>query len=273
VTRDLANGTAMGGYTPRFDAANGIFEVRDVPRGSYLVRAVLPSGATTHAAVDLYNFDVEDIILVAVPPSAISGRVQIDGPPALPASGMRIDLRPSINGQQAMGLPPPKSAVVAADGLFVVSNLYPGEYQVSVSMLPSGYYLKEVRYDGANVLNRPLQFGGGSGLLDVMLSAGSAQVGGTIVDERGNSVAGAAVALIPRFERQRADLFRTTTAAADGRFAIQDITPGDYQIFSWRSIQPYAYFDPQFLLTFESQSQNIHLGELSAEHLELKVTH
>ena len=276
VTRDLANGTAMAGYTPRFDAATGAFEVRDVPRGSYLVRAVLRSGATTHAAVDLYNFDVEDIILAAVPPSAISGRVQIDGPralTALTAPEMRVDLRPSINGQQAMGLPSPKSEVVTADGLFGVSNLYPGEYQQNVSMLPSGYYLKEARYDGADVLNRPLHFRGGSGLLEVVLSVGAAQVGGTIVDEQGNPVPGAVVALIPRLERQRVALFRTATAAEDGRFAIPDITPGDYQIFSWRSIQPYAYFDPQFLLTFESQSQAIHLGELSAEHLELKVIH
>ena len=89
----------------------------------------------------------------------------------------------------------------------------------------------------------------GSGLLEVILSVGAAQVGGTIVDQP------------------------AATAAPDGRFAIPDITPGDYQIFSWRSIQPYAYFDPQFLLTFESQSQVIHLGELSVEHLELKVVH
>src|SRR5205085_1782359 len=112
VTRDLANGTAMAGYIPRFDAATGTFEVRDVPRGSYLVRAVLRSGAATHAAVDLYNFDVEDIILAAVPAGAISGRVQIDGPralTALTAPEMRVDLRPSVNGQQAIGLPPPKS--------------------------------------------------------------------------------------------------------------------------------------------------------------------
>ena len=80
------------------------------------------------------------------------------------------------------------------------------------------------------------------------MSVGAAQVGGTIVDQ--------AAAAAPR----TADLQYPTS-------------PGDYQIFSWRAIQPYAYFDPQFLLTFESQSQAIHLGELSAEHLELKVIH
>ena len=48
-------------------------------------------------------------------------------------------------------------AVVAADGRFRVDNVRSGDYRISITDLPEGFYLKDARLSERDVFNAPLR--------------------------------------------------------------------------------------------------------------------
>ena len=48
-------------------------------------------------------------------------------------------------------------AVVAADGRFRVDNVWSGDYRISITDLPEGFYLKDARLSERDVFNAPLR--------------------------------------------------------------------------------------------------------------------
>ena len=38
----------------------------------------------------------------------------------------------------------------------------------------------------------------------------------------------------------------------EGRFTLRGITPGDYRIFAWEDIEPFAYFDAAVVKQYEA---------------------
>src|SRR4029453_16595319 len=95
-----------------------------------------------------------------------------------------------------------------------------------------------------DALEQPLVISGpASGTLDVLLSRSSGRVDGTVVDSRGQGVPGVQAVLVPAQRmRWRFDLFRTATTDSAGRFSMTGIPPGDYSLFSWEALEPFAYF-------------------------------
>ena len=53
------------------------------------------------------------------------------------------------------------------------------------------------------------------------------------------------------------DLVRTTISDQDGRVTMPNVPPGEYELFSWESIDNGAFFDPEVLKRFEQQGRAI----------------
>jgi 5-hydroxyisourate hydrolase-like protein (transthyretin family) len=260
----------------KFNVVDGSFELSGVPRGTYIANASIPRLGIGRAVVDVVDSDIDGVTLGVFPPRTLSARVRIGGtsqaPPSAILENVSIDLMPSLNGLPLVGIPVPRSDLSASDGRFTVENLIPGEYQLHSLTLPAGYYVKEAWLDGVDVLHQPLQFQlHSSGNMEIVLSPGAAQIGGTVLNERSRAVADATVVLVPRAQRNRPDLHQTATTGSDGRFQISSVPPGEYQLFAWQSIEPYAYLDTQFLLPFESESEFIRVSEFSMENVELRA--
>src|SRR5439155_16033058 len=70
-----------------YNSANGTFEIRDVPPGSYWVRAINfanpgggpYSGDTAQVPLEISNVDIENVVLVLTPGFQIKGRIELEG--------------------------------------------------------------------------------------------------------------------------------------------------------------------------------------------------
>jgi hypothetical protein len=45
----------------------------------------------------------------------------------------------------------------------------------------------------------------------------------------------------------------------------------EYQLFSWDAIEPFSYFDPDFIKIYEGQAQIVHMNEGSSQTADLKI--
>jgi hypothetical protein len=146
----------------------------------------------------------------------------------------------------------------------------PGEYRLSV-FHPPNYYVKQASYDGIDVLKAPLVASSSPETVNIVLSPNVARVTGTVVDRKRQPASGVQVVLVPEKDRDRVELYRSTTTDTTGRFTLTGITPGDYKVFAWESLEPYGYFNPQNLEPVEQQATTVHLTESSAATVELRM--
>jgi hypothetical protein len=275
--RDPATGEDRGLDNIWFE--NGAFEFSGVVPGTYSISATVedpvPVNETSRirqakfgiAAVTVLTSDIDGVSITVKPGATISGRVRIEsgesnvlsmwsistgGPPA----GARLSAIPA-------GFSRPVFSPLAEGNAFQVYNLMPGEYLFSIPWLRSAF-VKEAWFGGADILNRPLRFTGSeSGPMEIVISSKTGTLSGKV-----NSPA--QVVVVPD-RRERVERYRAVATDQNGRFNVPEIAPGDYRVFAWESLEPYAYFDPDLLRRSESRSMRVQIAESSKQAIELQV--
>jgi Carboxypeptidase regulatory-like domain len=137
--------------------------------------------------------------------------------------------------------------------------------------LPENYYIKSVRLGQVDVRNELSITGPVSAPIEVVLSGNAAQLEGTVIDKDRKPVANAQAVLIPDDRRERAAANKTAVSDQNGRFTMQTILPGNYKLFAWEDIEPYAYLDPDFLRKYEELSIPVSVSESGRLNVEAKV--
>lgn len=83
---------------------------------------------------------------------------------------------------------------------------------------------------------------------------------------------GTTVVLVPSSERRsQPGYYRQTVSDRQGRFALQNIIPGDYEVFAWQEVERGSYLDPDFLRQFEDQGKAVSLKDGADLNLQLEV--
>lgn len=293
-----ASPVALFGSTSPYNPADGAFELRDVAPGAYWVRAtvtassadsVLTANAAGRTVADIFaesvmadrrvaqvpadvaGADVDGLVITVGASASIRGRLRVEGQ-TLAALGnlerIQVTLRPATTGTASN-----RHRTIAADGVFRIDNVSPGDYFTTVQPLPPGYYVKAARLDQADALEQPLVISGAvSGTLDVLLSRSGGRVDGIVVDSRGQGVPGVQAVLVPAQRmRWRFDLFRTATTDSTGRFSLTGIPPGDYSLFSWDALESFAYFDEEILGRFEAAGTSVRVAESSTATAQIAI--
>jgi hypothetical protein len=277
-----------------YNAQDGSFEFRDVSPGPHILRAqpsnlnvvtpgnagatstVAARGVTAQVTLNVGS-DMDGIVLALVSPVSISGRLTLEGTTGQSSASLnsyRVQIRPSIDGVITSNFsgPAPVSQATSADGMFRIDTVFPGEYRLTVTPLPTDVYVKQARFNQADILNKPIQYtASDSGTLEVVLSARGGEIDGTAVADNLQSVQSSTAVLIPDRQRDRIDLYKNATVDANGKFNFRGIAPGDYRVFVWEAIDPYVYFDPDFLKQNESRGKAVHVSESSREALEVRM--
>ena len=276
ASRNLTGGSFSMGVSQAYNPADGTFEIRDVAPGSYVVTAQIqepnqtpaplppstPGRPSASAPITVATADVDGVVLNIVAPVSIPGRLIVEGEELSSVQGferMRVQLA------QAESMPfsqTPQFQALNSDGTFREDNALPGQYRVSIVLMPPDFYVKEARFDQTDVLNKPLAFNGSVPTpLDIVLSPKAGQIEGTVMNDKHEPASGIQVVLIPDLHRERADLYKTSMSTQSGRFTIRGITPGDYKLFGWEAPEQFAYFDSDFVQRFESQAKPVHITE------------
>jgi hypothetical protein len=136
------------------------------------------------------------------------------------------------------------------------------------------WFLKSVTAGGRSVAESSFSVSGGSGALDLMIvvSANGAAADGVVTNHKDEAVADATVVAVPeaRF-RTHPDRYRKAVTDQIGRFTLRGLPPGDYTLFAWESVDGEAYFNPEFLKSYEGLGKALHLGEGERKSVQFRV--
>ena len=108
--------------------------------------------------------------------------------------------------------------------------------------------------------------------LAIELSADGGQITGAVYDSDNALFLGAQVTLVPEgVNRSRVDHYRTAVSTKDGTFILRGIIPGEYRLFAWEDIEPFAYFDPGVVKQYEAAGKAVRIQESSNESVEVRM--
>lgn len=166
------------------------------------------------------------------------------------------------------------AADLSNDGSFRLRSVPPGTF-VIVPAVPPGSCLSDVVQEGKSIL--------ASGLTvsttppppaEVHVTTECATLEGT-VKTGAQPRSFTRVVLIPSGDRRRSyGLYKTATTDQNGRFSFTSVSPGDYKVFSWRSIPEGAWTNAEYISKYEDRGQAVdatRAGRVTNLELELIV--
>ena len=269
---------------------DGRFEIRHVPPGRYILRAVLrrafggprdsgrPRGRTppmfASQALEIDGFDVTDLTLVLGPGARLSGSVDFDTTGSDPDDVTRIRVSatplapiPMIGGADAR---------VQSDGTFELEGIADGARLLRASGAPSGWVLQAVYLDGRDVIDTPLDFGGTGhvGGVRLIFSDRVSELSGVVHDRRGEPLTDfTVIAFPPNEERwQPASRFiRASRPDQNGSYQITGLPAGDYLLAAVDVVEQGEWYDPRFLDPLRAGAVRLRLGAGEAKALNLTL--
>ena len=262
---------------------DGTFVIRDVSPGSYLVLASVEGSSVPMIArqdLEVGSSNVDGLRLSPQPGATVRGRLRLE------SAGKRFDpdqvylvLQPVDGQDDEVAIPGANFsnlAHVAAGGEFVWRDVPPGNYYVQIVGNGSGvnedWFLKTVLSGTREVSESGVAVSGGTVLLDLVASANGAVVDGVVVDSKDQPVANAVVVAVPESRlRGRVDQYRQTVSDQNGHFTLRGIRGGTYTLFVWESVDGQAYFNPEFLKSYEGQGKALQLSEAERKTVQLTV--
>jgi hypothetical protein len=253
--------------------AQGAFEFSSVISGSYYLYARLSEEGRqcfSRQALEVADADIDGVTLIVTPGVEIKGRMHIDGQSDSNLGSVTVILHPK-NGDMSFG----GSATdhIEPNGDFLLKNAFDNDYGISISNLPENCFVKSARLDGVDVLRAGVTIDSKHtpGLLEVVVSPNGATINGVVSKDQ-QPFPGATVALVPDPpQRGEMRLFKSATTDPLGHFALQGISPGDYKVFAWESIESGAYTSSEFLQPYENLGASVHITEGSHNSMQVDL--
>ena len=263
---------------------DGSFEIRDVAPGAYTVVATV-SGATplmARQALEVGSENVESLHLVPQAGGWVDGRLRVESKAAarLDLSQFVLALRSAegdddVLGALALGEGFGTVAHVNSDGSFEWKNVPPGRYYIELAGdrgASADWFMKSTAAGGREAADSGFSVGGGVTAVEFVASANGAVVDGVAVDNKGEPLANATVVAVPETRlRARTDRYRKTVGDQRGHFTLHGLPPGEYTLFAWESVDGEAYYNPEFLKSYEGQGTVLRVSEGERKSLQLAV--
>jgi hypothetical protein len=249
---------------------DGAFDFRAIVSGSYVVVARdFTHNVTMFARQPIQVADQDvSVVLAPLPGFEISGRISVEGPaPAQMHARLAMNAeRPGDGSVQAE---------VAGDGTFRFENVMQEIYRISVVPGAPGLYVKSIRLGDQDVSDGLVNLSqGGGGSLNIFCGTDGSQVQGSVESASGEPAPGAWVTLAPTGQNEnRTDLIKQANTDQYGHFKLQDLAPGDYQVFAWGDpdVDYGLIHNADFLKSLSSQAASVSLGPNGSESVQLKV--
>jgi protocatechuate 3,4-dioxygenase beta subunit len=248
--------------------AEGGFELANVPPGPYTAMIMqVQDQKMIQQPLLVPNEDLVDVKLGAMTEGSLGGRVIVTGEGKAAVKGLEISL---ISDEAAAVMP--VSARVDESGTFVLKKVLATTYELNISDVPEGAYLKSVLWNGKEKLGAPFDFTGGvAGDLQVFLGTD----GGTFdvrVSRDDKPVSDATVVLLRDDASQRnPETTRSGETDESGHLVLKDVPPGNYLAFAWEKVEEGDWFDPVFLKGASDNAVRVTVAPKDNLHLDLKA--
>jgi hypothetical protein len=224
-----------------------------------------------------------------MPSFDISGRISIDSADAGSADlqALRIYLQrdPPVPGEATLGsyshpLADGSITLGAGGGNFRV-NIIPllswgvgpraGPPGMTVLKGLDGAYVKSIRLGNTDALNATLHLERPPGNpLEIVIGTNPGTLEGNVANRGEQPVADASVVLVPNV-RSRTDLFKMTASDSSGRFRFDGVPAGEYKLFGWQEVENGAWFDPDFLASYEARGVAVRISEGNSESAKITL--
>jgi protocatechuate 3,4-dioxygenase beta subunit len=229
IPADLPSSAKYSRHTTDTQPGSGEFELGGVSPGAYILAANSVGEGKQYSGQQLISVgktDQQGILLSLMPASSMHGMVQIEGEGSIEFSELQISLATRAQGSVS------GHGTVNRNGSFLLENIRPDQYSVSILGLKHDWYLKAIYYRGKNVTSSGLDLTHGiSGTLELVISPNGGGIDGTVLSEDRQKPAPASVALIPDPGLgEGLDLYRTVETDQAGRFSIRGVAPGRYTL-------------------------------------------
>jgi hypothetical protein len=264
---------------------DGSFVIRDVAPGTYTILATVENAAVpmmARQALQVVSNSVDDLRLAPQPGGWIHGRLRIESKSGgrFDASQISLQLHSADGDDEmlsgfSMGDGFSHLTHVAADGSFEWKNVPPGNYFVQLAGeggANADLFLRSAAAGSRDAGDAGIIVSGGTVILDLVASANGGSVEGVAVDSKGEPVANAVIVAVPESRlRGHVERYRKTVSDQSGRFALHGIAPGDYTVLAWERVEGEAYYNPEFLQTYEAQGSALRVGEGDRKSLRLEA--
>jgi hypothetical protein len=91
-----------------------------------------------------------------------------------------------------------------------------------------------------------------------------------VLNQDRQPVPNVAMSLLPDIARRnRMDLYKSVSTAANGRFRIERVPPGDYVAFAWDGVETGDWQNPEFLAPYEARGTRVRIGDNATVSVEL----
>jgi len=218
--------------------------------------------------IEVTNSDIRNLRLVASRAVNLVGHLRIEGIHEQGSGNLHIALESESGVASTLG------TSVKPDGSFVITDVPPFRYTLSVVGMNDSLYIKSLDVMGQTLPDLRLDVDWvRAGPITVVLSALGGMIRGRVLNESQLPAMGARVVLVPdRSRRHQAQLYKTTTTDSYGHFKLGGISPGKYELFASRNVEGDTYRDPDFLRQVEEFGQEITVSESSNEDTVLTLT-
>jgi hypothetical protein len=257
--------------------ADGSFEITNAVPGDYVVALMDSSGPLRVAgwkSITVLRSGQDIVTLSPFPTFELLGDVELTN-----TGGINLPTQPAANSsspQMAIGanilLAPiefPAAALkfpIGPDGSFKLSALSPVKYDLTISGLPDGTYLKSIGLDDRQATASSIldlsEYQGGSGHLAIKLGSAPGTLLGTVTTDQSEPAGDSVITLLPESQSlEQAYLYRRTITDRNGGFTLKNLTPGTYRLYAWDDLEDGAEYDSAFLKPYSPHSARIVIEE------------
>jgi hypothetical protein len=150
------------------------------------------------------------------------------------------------------------------DGTFQTMPIGSGKYFVDVPNLPTGVYVKSIRYGSQDAAAAPVDIAANAaGTFEVTLAGKAADVSGTVRNDKEEIMPGVTVTVWPKsaIPGSASGGIKTTSTDQNGSFQVGGLAPGEYYIAAWEEIDSGLAQYREFLDRFTSDAAAVKLSE------------